>query len=94
MSEAGKGLETIFLGHSVFGGHFRDHTKIQQKWPKFAGLIYFHAEVYLEVNLGVYENPTKKAQICRPDLFPRRSIFGGQFRERTKIQQKGPNLPA
>ena len=35
-----------------------------------------------------YENPTKKAQICRPNLSPLISIFGDQFREHMKIQQK------
>ena len=92
MSEAAKGLETIFLSHSVFGGHFRERTKIQQKRPKFAGPIYFHAEVYLEVILESVRKSNKKAQICRPDLFPRGSIFEGHFRERTKLQQKRPKF--
>ena len=40
-------LKNHFLTYSVFGGHFRERTKIQQKRPKFAGPIYFHSEVYL-----------------------------------------------
>ena len=53
-------LRNHFLSHSVFGGHFRERTKIQQKRPKFAGPIYFHAEVYLEVILESVRKSNKK----------------------------------
>ena len=52
------------------GGHFRERTKIQQKRPKFAGPIYFHAEVYLEVILESVRKSNKKG----PNL-PARFIF-------------------
>ena len=53
-------LETILIGHSVIGDQIRERTKIQQKRPKFAGPIYFHAEVYLEVILESVRKSSKK----------------------------------
>ena len=70
LSEAAKGLEIISISHSVFGCHVRDHTKTQQKRPKFAGPIYFHAHVYLEVIFEIARKRNKKG----PNL-PARFIF-------------------
>ena len=47
---------------SKFEGHFREHTKIQQKRPKYAGLIYFHVHVYWEVILESAPKRNKKRQ--------------------------------
>ena len=55
---------------NIFGGHFRERTKIQQKRPKFADLIYFHAEVFLEVILESVQKSNKKGQ-----NLPARFIF-------------------
>ena len=46
----------------------------------------------MEIKLKSVQKSNKKAQICQPDLFPRRSIFGGHFRERMKSQQKRPKF--
>ena len=86
------GCQRLTICQSVIRDQIKERTKIQQKRPKYAGPIYFHAEVYLEVILESVRNSNKKAQICRPDLFPHGSIFGGQFRERTKILQKRPKF--
>ena len=59
----------------MFGGHFREHTKTQQKRPKFAGPNIFHAHVYLEVILESAQKRNKKGPNCLPDLFPRTCIF-------------------
>ena len=55
----------------LFGGHFRERTKIQQKRPKFAGPIYFHAEVYLE---DILLESVRKSNKKGPNL-PARFIF-------------------
>ena len=60
LSEAAEGIETICISHSVIGDHVKERTKIQQKRPKFAGPIYFHAEVYLEVILESVRKSNKK----------------------------------
>ena len=65
LSEAAEGIETICISHSLIGDHIKERTKIQQKRPKFAGPIYFHAEVYSEVILESVRKSNKKALPAR-----------------------------
>ena len=96
LSEAAKGLEIISTSHSVFGCHVRDRTKTQQKRPKYAGLIYFHAHVCLEVILEIARKRNKKGPNLLAQFISMRMciclvVILEIARKRNK---KDPNLPA
>ena len=76
--------------------NFSDRTKCHEKRPKCAGPIYFHADVHIsEKNFWrSHQMAQKKAQIRRPDLFPRGCMSENKFWDHTKWHKKGPNMPA
>ena len=79
----------------MFGGHFRERTKIQQKRPKFAGPIYFHTEVYLEVILeSVRKIHKKRPKFAGPIYFHTEVYLEVSLESVRKSNKKGPNLPA
>ena len=84
--------------------NFWDRTKWHEKRPKYAGPIYFHADVWAntparfiftrmhvrEQFLRSHEMARKNAQICRPDLFSRGCMSENKFWDRTKWHEKRP----